>query len=108
MLSSDASTSTPVPTDVKRRTVELVQPVVRKDDLHTDGIDKLSSPGVNSNWLNWSFLMETSISASIYAYVMQGPLPHPPPAYYDADKAKICLTIARYISETNLVTIRRH
>lgn len=106
-LISSGTSSTP---DSKRGTVNFAQAPdpVQKDDLHTDGIEKLTVLGVLSNWLNWSFLMETSISASIYDYIMQGPIPASPPSYYEASTANICSTIARYVSDTNLVTIWRH
>lgn len=80
----------------------------RKDDIHAEGIEKLSAPGVDSNWLEWSFLMETCISASIYAYVMKSPSPIPPPPHYEYDKAKICALLARYVSKPNLRVIQRY
>lgn len=80
----------------------------RKDDLHTEGIEKLSAPGLGSNWLDWAFLMEASINASIYAYVMAGPIPKPPPPHYESDKAKLCGVFARYVLAPNLVILRKH
>lgn len=79
----------------------------RKDDLRAEGIEKLSSPGVDSNWMDWSFLMETCISASIYGYVMRL-TPVPPPSHYDTDCAKICALLVCYVSQPNLRILQRH
>lgn len=79
----------------------------RKDDLRAEGIEKLSSPGVDSNWMDWSFLMDTCISASIYGYVMRS-TPDPPPPHLDADRAKICALLVRYVSQPNLQIMQRH
>lgn len=79
-----------------------------KDDLFTDGIDKLSAPGTLTNWINWSFLMETSIKASAYGYFMLSALPSLLPPTYAADKAKLCAVLTRHVSTTNLVILRRH
>lgn len=80
----------------------------RKDYLHTEGLEKLSAPLPLSNWSHWAFLMETSIKASIYNYVMQGPFPSPPLQWYDSHKAKVCVVLARSVSFPNLVILRRH
>ncbi len=80
----------------------------RRDDLHTDGIEKLSAPGVGSNWMDWSFLMEASINALIYAYIMIGQISKPPLPHCESDKAKICGILARYVSSPNLLILRKH
>lgn len=74
----------------------------QKDDLHTEGIEKLTAAGVASNWMDRLFMMETCIGASIYAYVMKGPVPDPPPPMFKADKAKTCGMFARYVTQPNL------
>lgn len=79
----------------------------RKDNLDLDGIDKLTSPGKDSNWLDWAFLMETNIAASIYGYVML-PAPVPPPSHYAQDKAKLCGVLTRYVTSPNLKILRKH
>lgn len=95
------------PSELKRKGFSTLE-VYRKDDLHTDGMEKLSSPGMDSNWLDWSYLMETVICASIYGYVMNSPLPNPLPSHYEADKAKICSVFVRYVSPVNRVILRKH
>lgn len=101
-MSDSAGTS-----DLKRKVFSPSE-VHRRDDLHTDGMDKLSSPAVDSNWLDWSYLMERVICASIYGYVMNSSLPNPLPSHYDADKAKICSVFVRYVSPVNQVILQKH
>lgn len=90
-----------------KRKVFSASEVYRKDDLHTDGMEKLTSPGMDSNWLDWSYLMETVICALIYGYVMNSPLPNPLPSHFEADKAKICSVFVRYVSPVNHVILRK-
>lgn len=92
----------------KRKEFSITQVPYCRDDLHTDGIEKLSAPGVGLNWMDWSFMMETCISASIYNYVMNGIVPNCPPPTYENDKSKICCVIARYVTQPNLVLLRQN
>lgn len=80
----------------------------RSNDLHTDGMEKLTPPGVESNWLDWSYLMETVIGGSIYRYVMMGSPSTPPPSHYEADKAKVCSVLVRYVDPVNRATLRKY
>lgn len=91
---AEASSSTPTPESSNHSTLKL------------SGIEQLSAPGTNSNYLDWSFVLKIHLQATNVAYVLADVPEKLRPSTWKADSIAVCSVITRTIHASNYRYVR--
>lgn len=78
------------------------------DALKTSGIEQLKSPGINSNYLDWSFVVELHLQACKVGYVLEEVAPKNRLSNWKDDNVTVCSVITKTVESSNYRHVRDH
>jgi len=74
--------------------------------LKVSGIEQLTAPGADTNYLDWSFVLKIHLQATNVAHVLAAVDKKLRPASWDTDNIAVCSVITRTIHSSNYRYIR--